>query len=96
MSRDAADVLAGSSGKQILIGESTSVPRGEKTETVQLAVLRLKRFHIRELQKSCPEVSLDMIRKVLSEMRTNGKVECTGRGKVARWRLIEEWAAVNR
>jgi hypothetical protein len=44
--------------------ESTSVPRGEKTETVQRAVLKLKRFHIRELQKSCPEVSLDMIRKV--------------------------------
>ncbi len=69
--------------------ESTSVPRGEKTETVQRSVLRLKRFHIRELQKSCPEVSLDMIRKVLSEMRTNGKVECTGRGKLARWRFIE-------
>jgi len=69
--------------------ESTAVPRGEKTETVQRAVLRLKRFHIRELQKNCPEVSLDMIRKVLADMRANGKVECTGRGKHARWHLIE-------
>ena len=51
---------------------------------------RLKRFHIRELQKSCPEVSLARIRKVLAEMRANGKVECTGRGKLARWRLIEQ------
>lgn len=68
--------------------ENTDLPRGEKTETVRRAVLRLKSFHIRELQKSCPEVSIDMIRKVLAEMRNEGKIECTGRGKHARWRLI--------
>ena len=45
-------------------------------------------FHITELHRRCPEVSLDMIRKVLREMRQAGDVECTGRGKHALWRSI--------
>ena len=64
------------------------MPKGEKTEVVQSAVLRLKRFHITELSKACPEVSVDMIRKVLAEMRGAGTIECTGRGKHAQWRVI--------
>ena len=66
----------------------TDLPRGEKTEAVQRAVLRLKGFHITELSKACPEVSVDMIRKVLAEMRGAGTIECTGRGKHAQWRVI--------
>lgn len=62
---------------------------GEKTETIRQAVLRFSEaFHITELQKFCPEVSLDMIRKVLKEMRLAHEVECMGRGKHARWRRI--------
>jgi len=68
--------------------ENANLPKGEKTEAVQRAALRLKRFHITELSKACPEVSVDMIRKVLSDMRTSGVIECTGRGKHARWRVI--------
>jgi len=68
--------------------ENTDLPRGEKTEAVQRAVLRLKGFHITELSKACPEVSVDMIRKVLAEMRGAGTIECTGRGKHAQWRVI--------
>ncbi len=68
--------------------ENTDLPRGEKSDSVRRATLKLKSFHIRELQKSCPEVSIDMIRKVLAGMRNDGTVECTGRGKHARWRLI--------
>lgn len=69
--------------------ENTSLPPGEKTETVRLAVSRfLNAFHITELHKQCPEVSLDMIRKVLKEMRQNREIECLGRGKHARWQRI--------
>jgi hypothetical protein len=68
--------------------ENTGLPKGEKTEAIQRAVLRLKSFHITELSKACPEVSVDMIRKVLSEMRGAGLIECTGRGKHAQWRVM--------
>ncbi|OGV65075.1 MAG: hypothetical protein A3K19_20435 [Lentisphaerae bacterium RIFOXYB12_FULL_65_16] len=67
----------------------TTLPPGEKTETVRAAVARFREpFHITELRKQCPEVSQDMIRKVLKDLRTAGVVQCTGRGKHARWRVI--------
>ena len=45
-------------------------------------------FHIRELRQNCPGISLDMIRKVLKDMRKSGEVECIGRGKQAKWRVL--------
>ncbi len=69
--------------------EHATLPMGEKTETVRRGVVGFQSaFHIMELQKKCPEVSLDMIRKVLNTMRDAGEVECTGRGKHAMWRPI--------
>jgi Fic family protein len=70
--------------------ENTALPMGEKTETVRQAVSSFTEpFHITELQKRCPEVSLDMIRKVLKEMRLSKEVECMGRGKHARWQKMK-------
>jgi Fic family protein len=67
--------------------ENTTLPLGEKTEVVRRGVASFQAaFHITELQKKCPEVSLDMIRKVLKTMRDAGEIECTGRGKHAMWR----------
>ena len=69
--------------------ENTVLPPGEKTEAVQRAVASFAGpFHVAELQKRCPEVSLDMIRKVLKDMRLNKNIECLGRGKQALWRRI--------
>lgn len=69
--------------------EQTDLPRGEKTEAVRDAVSSFAgEFHINELRKACPEVSVDMIRKVLNDMRLEGRVECRGRGKHARWSAI--------
>ncbi len=69
--------------------ENTTIPRGEKTETVRKAVLSFSEpFHINELLKSCPDTSIDMIRKILRTMRDEGLLECTGRGKQALWRGI--------
>lgn len=69
--------------------ENTKLPLGEKTETVRQAVDRFREpFHITELHKQCPEVSLDMIRKVLKEMRRSKEIECLGRGKQALWQRI--------
>ena len=69
--------------------ENTSLPLGEKTEAVRQAVASfVGAFHVNELHKRCPEVSLDMIRKVLKDMASEKSVECLGRGKQAKWRRI--------
>jgi hypothetical protein len=69
--------------------ENTDLPLGEKTETVRAAISSFAGpFHVTELQKKCPEVSLDMIRKVLKDMAREKVVECLGRGKQARWQRI--------
>ncbi len=69
--------------------ESTSLPSGEKTEAVRRAVAGFPGdFHVTELQKRCPEVSLDMIRKVLKDMSLEKSIQCLGRGKHAKWQRI--------
>ncbi|MBN1674906.1 MAG: Fic family protein [Kiritimatiellae bacterium] len=68
--------------------EQMSLPRGEKTEVVRNAVSSFTgEFHINELRKACPEVSVDMIRKVLNDMKGEGVVQCRGRGRHARWHV---------
>lgn len=69
--------------------ENTRLPLGEKTEVVRRAIAGFaESFHIAELHRKCPEVSLDMIRKILKDMAKEKTVECLGRGKQARWRRI--------
>ncbi len=69
--------------------EKTSLPLGEKTEVVRQAIVGFTgSFHVTELHKKCPEVSLDMIRKVLKDMVLEKSVECLGRGKQAKWQRI--------
>jgi Fic family protein len=68
---------------------NTSLPLGEKTEVVRQAIASFAgEFHVNELHKRCPEVSLDMIRKVLKDMVLEKGIECLGRGKQAKWRRI--------
>ena len=65
----------------------TGAPKGEKTDQVRSAVLRLTgSFSLSDLQRECPGVSVDMIRHVLRLLRTTGEVECLGRGRNAVWR----------
>jgi Fic family protein len=67
----------------------TTAPRGGKTALVQSAVAGFEEeFTLRELRRACPAVSPDMIRRVLRDMRREGRVKCLGRGPGARWRLI--------
>ncbi len=69
--------------------EDTSLPVGDKTAVVHQAIASFAgEFHVTELQKRCPEVSLDMIRKILKDMRLDSRVKCLGRGKHAKWRRI--------
>jgi len=43
-------------------------------------------FSVSDLQQACPTVGIDLIRRILHEERTAGKLDCLGRGPRARWR----------
>jgi hypothetical protein len=62
-------------------------PRGAKTNLVDAAITGFPReFSLNDLEKTCPGVSRDMIRRVLRDLQKAKKVECLGRGPGALWR----------
>jgi Fic family protein len=62
-------------------------PRGAKTELVESAVNAFPGdFTLPELERVCPGVSRDMIRKVLRDLKAARKVICEGHGPGAHWR----------
>lgn len=62
-------------------------PRGAKTALVAAAIDGFPgHFTLAELERACPGVSRDMVRRVLRERRKAGKVTCLGRGPGAAWR----------
>jgi Fic family protein len=61
--------------------------RGSKTDTVKNAIdAFVGDFSLTDLEKVCPMVSRDMIRRVLADLRKQNQVECLGRGPSAKWR----------
>jgi hypothetical protein len=50
-------------------------------------------FRVADIQRQCPGVSLDMIRKVLTGRRA--QVKCLGRGKDAKWEKTAKWQSGN-
>jgi len=68
-----------------------SAGRGAKSALVRRMVERfVGDFTISDLANLCPNVSRDMIRTVLEQMREERRVECLGQGRAARWRKIRE------
>ncbi len=68
------------------LGRRQSSPKGEKTSLVLHAIdSTLGPFSVAELKSKCPNVSVDMIRRVLKNLRAKDQVECLGRGQNARW-----------
>ncbi len=64
--------------------------RGSKTRQVRSAVhRRVIPFSISELERDCPGVSRDMIRRVLRQMRDEGMLVTEGQGRGARWRRLD-------
>lgn len=62
-------------------------PRGAKTELVESAIAAFDgTFTLADLERACPGVSRDMVRRVLRNLRHTGTVECLGRGPGAPWR----------
>jgi Fic family protein len=67
------------------IGELKS-PRGSKTEFIRNAVGSFTdSFTLTELERKCPQISRDMVRKVLRDMQKENLVESLGRGPGALW-----------
>jgi len=62
-------------------------PRGAKTELIERAVRDFSsEFSVSDLERACPGVSRDMVRRVLRNLKAQGNVECLGRGPGALWR----------
>jgi Fic family protein len=65
-----------------------SAPRGEKTSLLEAAIdQQTGEFGVADLQKACPGVGIDLVRKVLKRLKGQ-RVECLGRGQTARWRKL--------
>lgn len=63
---------------------------GAKTDIVLSAVDRMiGSFSISELQAACPSVSRDWIKIVLDQLKKEGRLTLSGRGRSARWRKAE-------
>jgi hypothetical protein len=62
-------------------------PRGAKRALVESAIdAQLGEFTLADLERTCPGVSRDMVRRVLREFQKVKRVECLGRGPGARWK----------
>ena len=69
--------------------KQTASPKGAKAEMV-LAEIRkqTKEFRLREIEAACPGVGREWIRSLLSDLKSEGKVICQGKGPAARWRNL--------
>lgn len=72
------------------VGE-TSEPRGSKTRMVLEAIATMPgTFSLADLERACPGVSRDMIRRVLKTQKGQS-VDCIGRGPGALWQRRGNW-----
>ncbi len=73
------------------VGQTAS-PRGAKTELVLAAIdRRSSSFQTADLQRDCPGVSLDLIRRVLKHRASSGQLFCEIRGPKSLWRKTDAW-----
>lgn len=77
------------------IGQLRS-PKGEKTRLILQAIDRtLGPFSVADLQHRHPNVSVDLIRRILKNVRATNQIECLGRGQNARWQKTAKWQLGN-
>jgi len=71
--------------------ERTKSPRGEKTELIISAIGKMPgEFSVADILKKSPGVSIDMVRRILKNLRAEKRVECLGRGQNARWQKAKK------
>ena len=65
--------------------------RGAKTEMVERAIATINgEFSITDLERLCPAVSRDHLRRILKTMKAAGLVACLGLGPGAKWEKRKE------
>ena len=72
------------------VSELVAAP-GAKSQMVRSAIdtfVSGHTFSISELERLCPTVSRETVRRVLRGLREKGQVECLGTGRSAQWRKI--------
>ncbi len=73
------------------VGE-TAAPKGSKTELVLSAIdRRTGNFQVADLQRDCPGVGLDLIRRVLKQKQADKQVICVTKGRNAQWQKTATW-----
>lgn len=71
--------------------------KGSKTDQIRNAVERkIIPFSISEIERDCPGVSRDLIRKVLRQLKADGFIESTGKGRYAKWKKRNPRSTQNR
>ena len=71
--------------KVILIKETVG-GKGSKAEQIKLSIRnKIGPFAISDIEKDCPEISRDMIRHVLRQLRDEGEIHVLGVGRGAKW-----------
>lgn len=74
----------------------TVTEKGAKTAIIKSSIEhKIGPFTISELQLDCPDISVDMIRRVLKKLKSEGLVECLGLGQKAKWQKTEKWELGN-
>lgn len=70
------------------VGETAS-PKGSKAELVLQAIRNYPgQFRLADIERACPGVGREWIRKQLSDLRKKGELTCVGKGPAARWQLV--------
>lgn len=65
-------------------------PRGSKTQLVEAALAAMRGpFGIADVERACPSVGRDLVRRVMNRWRTEGKLKTLSRGRDARWLRVE-------
>lgn len=60
--------------------------KGAKTEIIRQAIQgQHGEFSISDIERACPNVSRVLIKKVLSQMRKEKRIQCLGKGQSAKW-----------
>jgi Fic family protein len=73
---------------ELRVGDTAS-PRGAKLELVMRAIEGQDgEFRLSDIERACPGVGREWIRRILADLRHKGEVVCRGRGPAARWEVI--------
>ncbi|MDE0118558.1 MAG: Fic family protein [Bdellovibrionales bacterium] len=69
--------------------QGTIDKKSPKTEQIKIAIRKKTvPFFISDIEKDCPNVSRDMIRNILRQLRDEGRVKSQGTGRGAKWMNI--------